>query len=260
MFPASHIQTERRNLTLLRDRLLLEEKREPDEVLAQYGSDITAAFKYLQRFRAFSYDQLTQEESYCAWDRSRVSCMMLLHGRTAATGTGYSWLSPAILQSVTQRRAQKRPVIFALCQSQSCMEKDVSAHAVLSILISQLLETNASILRNDTRYHNYSRAFSDPAWLTKQAKMPFAILQELLDLSSDMYILLDRVDRIGGDAYDFMNSLVSLLRDCRGRIKILLVASSNGYDRVGGKFPQELQDSIEDDLGSDRFWSLERNQ
>ena len=75
-----------------------------------------------------------------------------------------------------------------------------------------------------------------------------------------MYILLDRVDRIGGDAYDFMNSLVSLLRDCRGRIKILLVASSNGYDRVGGKFPQELQDSIEDDLGSDRFWSLERNQ
>lgn len=33
--------------------------------------------------------------------------------------------------------------------------------------------------------------------------MPFAILQEFLDLSSDMYILLDRVDRIGGDAYDF---------------------------------------------------------
>lgn len=52
-----------------------------------------------------------------------------------------------------------------------------------------------------------------------------------------------------------MNSLVSLLRDCRGRIKILLVASSNGYDRVGGKFPQELQDSVEDDLGSD--WFLE---
>lgn len=90
--------------------------------------------------------------------------------------------------------------------------------------------------------------------------MPFAILQELLDLSSDMYILLDRVDRIAGDAYVFMNSLVSLLRGCKGRIKILLVASSNGYDCVGGKFPQELQESIEDDLGSDRFWSLERNQ
>ena len=140
------------------------------------------------------------------------------------------------------------------------MEKDVQAHAVLSSLISQLLETNASILRDDTRYQKLSRCFSDPAWRSHQPKMPFAVLQELLNLCPDMYILLDRVDRIREEAYGFMDSLVSLVKGCKGRIKILLTASSNGYDRVGGRYSEEVQESVEDDLGSERFWNLEMNQ
>ena len=185
---------------------------------------------------------------------------MVVHGRTAATKTGYSWLSPAVLQLITQLRAKKQPVVFGFCQVEPFMEKDVPAYAVLSSLISQLLEANTSILRDDTRYQKLSRSFSDPAWRTHQPKMPFAVLQELLNLSPDMYILLDRVDRIRGEAHGFMNSLVSLIRDCKSRVKILLVASSNGYDRMGGKYSEELQESVEDDLGSDRFWSLEMNQ
>ena len=186
--------------------------------------------------------------------------MMLVHGRTAATKTGYSWLSPATLQLITQLRAQKQRVIFGLCQVEPFMEKDVPAYAVLSSLISQLLEANTSILRDDTRYQKLSLTFSDSTWRTHQPELPFAVLQELLDLSPDMYILLDRVDRIRGEAYCFMNSLVSLTKDCKSRIKILLTASSNGYDRVGGKYSEELQESVEDDLGSERFWSLEMNQ
>ena len=186
--------------------------------------------------------------------------MMLVHGRTAATKTGYSWLSPAVLQLIAQLRTQDKRVIFGLTQVEPFMEKDVPAYAVLSSLISQLLEANASILRDDTRYQKLSRTFCDPAWRAHQPKMPFAVLQELLNLSPEMYILLDRVDRIRGEAYGFMYSLVSLIKDCKSRIKILLIASSNGYDRVGGKYSEELQESVEEDLGSERFWSLEMNQ
>ena len=260
MVSASHVQTERRNLTLLRDKLLPEEKCDRDEVLAQYSSEVTATFRNLQRFRAFNYDRLAEEESYRAWDKSRMSCMMLLHGRTAATRTGYSWLSPAFLQLIQQQRAQKQHVIFGLCQVQPFMERDVPAHAVLSNLIYQLLEANVSILRDDTRYQDLRRTFCDPAWRTNHARLPFTVLQELLNLSPNVHILLDRVDRVQGDAYALMDSLVSLIKDCKSRIKIFLVASSNGYDRVGGKFSEELQESVEDDLGSERFWSLERNQ
>ena len=245
---------------MLREKLLLEGNREDDEALAQYKSEITAAFRNLQRLRTFNLDRLSQEKPYHLWESSRASCMMLVHGRTAATKTGYSWLSPAVLQLVAQLRAQNQRVIFGLSQVEPFMEKDVPAYAVLSSLISQLLEANASILRDDIRYQKLSRTFCDPAWRAHLPKMPFAVLQELLNLSPDMYILLDRVDRIRGEAYGFMNSMVSLIKDCKSRIKILLIASSNGYDRVGGKYPEELQESVEEDLGSERFWSLEMNQ
>ena len=106
--------------------------------------------------------------------------MMLLHGRTAVTKTGYSWLSPATFELIAQRRAQRQLVIFGLCQNQPFREKDVPAHAVLSSLISQLLGAKASILRDDSRYHELSRKFSDPDRRKHQSEIPFAVLREIL--------------------------------------------------------------------------------
>ena len=245
---------------MLRENFLLQGNPDPDEVLTRYSSEIAAAFRNIQRLPTFTFSRLAREESYRAWERSRVSCMMLLHGRTAVTKTGYSWLSPAIFELIAQRRAQKQLVIFGLCQDQPFMEKDVPAHAVLSSLISQLLGAKASILRDDSRYHELSRNFSDPAWRIHQSGMPFAVLHEILCLFPDVDIVLDRADRIRGDADNFMNSLVSLIQGSKTRIKVFIVSSSNGYDRVGGKFSEELQERLEEDLGSERFWSLEANQ
>lgn len=140
------------------------------------------------------------------------------------------------------------------------MEKDVPAHGVLSNLISQLLDAKASILRDEARYQELRRTITDPAWRAAQLKMPFVLLHELLDEFLDVDIVLDRVDRIRGDAHGFMSSIATLMKDCRSRIKVFLVSSSNGSDRVGGKISAEIQESLEDDLGSNRFWSLERNQ
>lgn len=91
--------------------------------------------------------------------------------------------------------------------------------------------------------------------------MPIAVLHELLDLSlEDVHIVLDRVDQIKGDAHDFMNSLAMLIKDCKRKIKIFLVSSSNGYDSFGGKMSAEVQESVEEGLGSEAFRSLELNQ
>ncbi|CAD6575977.1 MAG: hypothetical protein ASARMPREDX12_007665 [Alectoria sarmentosa] len=258
----SHTQNELRLLGLLKGKLLPEGNRDPDDLLAQYTREVGAAFRNIQRLSTFSFARLVQEESYSAWDGSRASCMMLLHGRTAVTKTEYSWLSPAIFPLIEQRRAQNRLVIFHLCQDRSVMENDVPAHAVLSSLISQLLAAKASVLRDEARYQDLNRKIFDPSWRTTQAKMPFAVLCELLDSFSDedVHIILDRVDRIKGDAHGFMTSLAELIENSRSKIKLFLVSSSNGSDRIGGKMSAELQESIEDDLGSDRFWSLEWNQ
>lgn len=249
---------------MLKEKLLPGDNREPTDVLAQYSSEVTTAFRNIQRLRTFNNDHFMQEKSYRAWDGSRVSCMMLLYGRTATTKTNYSWLSPAIFRLITQCHARNHLVIFHFCQDQPFMEKDVPAHTVLSSLISQLLDATLDarirILRDETRYQELKRKFSDPTWRATSPEVPFAVLQELLDLFPDVHILLDRVDRIRGDAYRFMDSLVSLIKTSKSRVKFFLVSSSNGFDRAGGKFPQELQESIEEDLGSDRFWNLGWNQ
>ena len=140
------------------------------------------------------------------------------------------------------------------------MEKDVPVHIVLSSLISQLLGAKASILRDDSRYYELSIEFSNPAWRNHQSGIPFAVLHEILCLFPDVDIVLDRADRIRGDANKFINSLVSLIQGSKTRIKVIIVSSSSGYDRVGGKFSEELQERLEEDLGSERFWSLEANQ
>lgn len=257
----SHMQNERRLLGLLKEKLFVQKNRDHNDLLAQYSSEVGAAFRNIQRLQTFNFDRLMQEESYSAWNHSSASGMMLLHGRTALTKTDYSWLSPAIFQLIAQCRAQKRLVIFHLCQDQAFMEKNIPAHALLSSLISQLLDARISILRDEGRYQEFSQRFSDPDWRAPQSKMPFAVLHELLDLSrEDVHIVLDRVDRIKGDAHGFMNSLATLIKDCKSKIRIFLVSSSNGYENFGGKMSAEVQDSMEEELGSEGFWSLEWNQ
>ena len=255
------MQNERRLLGLLKEKLLAEKNRDHNDVLAQYSLEVGAAFRNIQRLQTFNFDRLKQENAYSSWNSSGTSCMMLLHGRTAVTRTDYSWLSPAVFQLIAQRRAQKRLVIFHLCQDQAFMENNVPTHTISSSLISQLLDAKPSILRDEGHYQEFSRKFSDPAWRAPQSKMPFTVLHELLDLSAEeVHIVLDRVDRIRGDAHIFMNSLVMLIKDCKSKIKIFLVSSSNGYDNFGGKMSAEVQDSVEEELGPEGFWSLEWNQ
>ena len=56
----------------------------------------------------------------------------------------------------------QRLAVFYKCQVESFMEEDVFAHTVLSSL-AQLLDAKASILRDQARYEDLSRALSDPA-------------------------------------------------------------------------------------------------
>ena len=158
-----------------------------------------------------------QEESYRAWDASHVSCMILLHGRTKVKKIDYSWLSLALSPLIAQHRARNKLVIFHLCQDQPFMEKDLPLHAVLSSLISQLLdsvsEAKLSLLRDETQYQGLKRKLSDLAWGASPPKVPFAVLRQLLDLFPEVYIALDRIDRIRGDPYTFMSSLVSLIKN-----------------------------------------------
>lgn len=91
--------------------------------------------------------------------------------------------------------------------------------------------------------------------------MPFAVLQELIDLFPNVDPTLNFPGRIKGDIHSFKDSAVVTDQGIQKeeRIKIFLISSSNDSDRIRGKTSAELQESTKDNQGSDLFWSLIRN-
>lgn len=256
---ASHVQTERRLLNALKEQLLLG-GHDPNDILDRYSSDVRGSFKNPGRLTTLNMDRLAEEKSFNHWDKCSNSCMFLLHGRTAVTTRDYSWLSPAVFHLIQVYRDQNRSVIFHCCHDQLFMEQDTPSHIVVSSLVYQLLEARPSVVRDQPRYQDLSRKFSDPTWHANQPRIPFAVLGELLDSFPEVYILLDRIDRIKGDADRFLDPLAKLVKESRCRLKVFLVASSNGQTDPQGKMKLDLLESVEEELGPSRFSSLLMNQ
>lgn len=114
------------------------------------------------------------------------------------------------------------------------MENDTPVHVVLSSLVYQMLEAKPSFLRNQPRFEDLKRQFDDPTWRSSSPKAAFAVLDELLEPYKQVYILLDRIDRIKGQPDRLMDPLVNLVKTSKCRVKVFLTASSNNQDHPEG--------------------------
>jgi len=247
------------SLSLLKDQLL-PDGYEPNTVLDRYSSEVRESFKNPGRLVLFNMNDFVEGPDFRHWEEYSKPCMMLLHGRTAITNRDYSWLSPAVFGLIERCRVQDRLVIFHCCHDRVFMEQDIAAHVVISSLVYQLLIAKSLILRSQPRFEELRRKFADPSWCASSAKVAFAVLGELLDMFPEVYILLDRIDRIKGDADRFMDPLVNLVEHSRSKIKVFLVASSNNQDLPEGKMTPDLLENIADRLGDEMFSSLILNQ
>ena len=229
-----------------------------DDVLDTYSVAVREAFKNPGRLKLLNFHHLIQEESFKNWESNSNSSLFLLHGRTAITKTDYSWLSPTVFDLIGRYRDQHCVVIYHLCHDRVFMEQDTSSSVVISSLIYQLLKANTSIL-DQSRYQEFSRKFSDPAWCAGQSQHLFAVMGDLLNLFTEVYILLDRVDRIKGDADRFMDPLLGLMKRSKCKVKVFLVASSNFQRNPEGKITADILQSLEE-LGPKRFANMKLDQ
>lgn len=257
--PASHVRTERRLLKETKGKLPLSGDFDPAHILEDDISEIREAFRNLPRVSPFNPDLLELSNQFADWEKSEKACMMLLHGRTAAPKGNCSWLSPATFRLIERYRSQGDTVVSHFCH-RSNMEKDTPAYVVISSLIYQLLDSQASMLRDEAHYQKLSRMLSDPGWRTIRPQIAFDVLAGLLGLFPKVYVLLDRVDRIKGDADYLMDMLTDLIKAAKGTTKIFLVASSNGDRLPGRKMTEDLIESVEQDLGPKRFVELRIDQ
>lgn len=185
--------------------------------------------------------------------------MMLLFGRTENTYRDYCWLSP-VFHLIKLYRGQNHVVIFHCCLDRVFSEPDTQAQVVLSSLVYQLLQAEATILRDQPRYHELNRRFADPKWRTTSPQKPFAVLAELLNGFSQVYILLDRIDRIKGQADRFLDPLTDMIKRSKCITKVFPVAVSNSHAHPDVKITSNVLTGAEDKVRSDRFSSPKLDQ
>ncbi|MCJ1383605.1 hypothetical protein MMC17_006719 [Xylographa soralifera] len=256
---ALHTQHERRLLAALKAKLVpkdYDSERDFDD----YRIMVSNAFKNLPRKSPLDVDHLLQEITFKHWETSGRSCMMLLSGKTAATRTDFSWLTPATLYVADQCRENSRLTAIHCCHDEAFMEEDVPAQTVLSSIIYQLLEAKVTILRDQSRYQALSARISDAAWRASDLKAQFAVLHELLNDERNVYILIDRVDRIKGQPDRWVQPFVKLMKDSNCKLKILLVASSNGFELPEGKIDSDLVETLRYELGEGDLVTLVLDQ
>lgn len=253
----SRLQNEKRLLVALKGQMQLG-LYDANDVLDTYSVAVREAFKNPGRLKLLNFHHLTQEESFKNWESNSNSSLFLLHGRTALTKTDCSWLSPTIFDLIGRYRDQRSVVIFHLCHDRVFMEKDTPSSVVISSLIYQLLEANTTIL-DQSKYEELSRKFLDPRWRAGQSQFLFAVMGDLLNIFSEVYILLDRVDRIKGDADRFLDPLLGLMKRSKCKVKVFLVASSNFQRDPEGKITADLLESLEE-LGPKRFANMKLDQ
>lgn len=236
---------------------LLPDGYDPRRALEQYSSDVKQAFENPGRLRLLNIDEFKEEAAFDCWEKSAKSHILLLRGSTVVTTVDFSWLSPAVLHLIDQYRAKDRLVVSYCCHDRVHMEKDTPLHVVLSSLIYQLLEAKASILQDRPRFEELKQKFSDPKWRANTATLPFAILKELLTMFEEVYIMLDRIDRIKGDADRFINPLVRMVAESKCKLKVLLVASSNPHNLSGEKLTRDV---VKEELGPKHFSTMTLDQ
>ena len=247
------------SLSILK-KILLQDSPDPSDVLTRYSEEVRECFRNPGRLSHLNVDQFTQETPLRQWEDSQKSCMILLQGRTAITTRDYSYLSPATFHLIDWYRRQRCRVIFHCCHDKVFMDKDTPLHVVLSSLIYQMLDAESPILRDQLRFEKLKQQVSDPAWRSGSPKLAFAVLGELLDIVSEVYIFLDRIDRIKGPPDRFMEPLVRLIKSATCNMKVFCTASSNNQDNPEGKMTSDFLENIQEELGPQRFFSLMMNQ
>lgn len=76
----------------------------------------------------------------------------------------------------------------------------------------------------------------------------------------EVYIMLDRIDRIKGDADRFINPLVRMVAESKCKLKVLLVASSNPHNLSGEKLTRDVVENVKEELGPKHFSTMTLDQ
>ncbi|KAJ2982967.1 hypothetical protein NUW58_g6333 [Xylaria curta] len=254
-------------------RILKLDSHSPETELAnleRHRNNIAAEFKYAYPRQQEHLISIKKDETFQSWRTSADSRILLLVGRNKIRQARNCWLSPLVLDFISECDISGDPCVFYLLGNQTV---DDTFDHVASSLIFRLLSMNRNVLRDEKQYAELHAELQSYESANRKGPEPH-IVQELLKKvalrtlnmfhpSKVVWIVLDRLDQCRGtESRNFhrktlLKLLVKLVEDENLKVRVRVLALVNGVDWM----PEEHHDEIDRTKdGSVMFWTLEQNQ
>lgn len=197
-----------------------------DEELSRYGEVLKGTFDKDRHRAKMTLNDLGGAQEYLDWSLGGSSLLVLFGQNEPGVATQESWLSPVAVDFIKDLRDNGKTLAYYICNSSS------ECTVVLSAIICQLLEHNPAVLRrgDDFQYMRTQlpRDREDGSLTHPSLESLCATLVRVIDLStSPVYIVLDRPELCPGESeVVFINTLLSLVRDGKGCLRIFVVQRS----------------------------------
>lgn len=193
------------------------------------------AFSNLSRWEPLSFSDIEGEERYRQWTLNPKSSLLLLYGKSRAHDGDCCWLSAANIGLITAARRHFGANAVYLCQPHASTEEDVPLELILRDLAFQFIKQGSSKLSQPSVYKQVFESVEAVATATRDPEKACSLLAQTVELFDSVFILIDRSDRIAGNARDWLEHLARLLKSSKAKIHVVLIASANGNDEPGGK-------------------------
>jgi len=160
------------------------------------------------------------------------SMVMALFGRNEnSSSTFNSWLSPVAAELAEGLLNSDDTVAYEGCCSSDTLDVTISR------IIFQLLEKNPALVRRAQDYEDIESQISRAGNSDERISALRTALSRIINLhDSRVYIILDRPELATGNTSRYITTMLSLMRDLRIELKILLVVRSELFDFEANKY------------------------
>ncbi|KAI0965836.1 hypothetical protein F4678DRAFT_451400 [Xylaria arbuscula] len=238
--------------------------------LERHRRNVEAEFKSAYPHQQQHLVSIKNEQKFQSWYASADSRILLLVGRNRVRQAKNCWLSPLVLDFISESERSGDPYVFYLLGNQPT--DDTFQHTASS-LIFRLLSMNRDILRDKKQYaelqaelQSYESADRDGSELRILEELLRKVALRVLNMfhsSKTVWIVLDRLDQCRGtqsrnaDRKALLKLLVKLVEDKSLRVRVQVLAVVNGVDWMPEEHHDELNQTKDDSVV---FWPLEQTQ
>jgi hypothetical protein len=161
------------------------------------------------------------------WE-SKGSLLLILFGRNEVgiSTVSHSWLSPVAVDLVESLLDSGHTVVYEICTKSSTLI------GLMSRLIYQLLEKNPSVIRQAEDFQHIESKVSLSGTRSDKVKALGKALLHIINLhQNQVSIVLNRPELCEeGSPVEYIESMLSLVKDAKTHLKIMIVQRSEMWD------------------------------